>query len=357
MTTSVYSKEEVDALLKTVNDRLNALQSVPPVVPPVDVPPTAPSGIVTRVGNEMMRNGIPWRPKGANAQTLTHGDSLLNAERLFKLFPKGSLFRCFFLANPRSPMSVSFLQAVVALAKTHGQYLLIALSNGAYSEANNDPWRDGIKDAAYYTGGWKAQLIPHFDRVVKPLAGATNIIWQNMNEIGQSGGIGGDNRIAIAREFQHATCSEIKSRAPNHLVFGGVQDAYAGRFVQNAVEFAAVHNSPAIDGAGVHEYEAKIPYRQYGVYSRFNDIKREMDSLGKVLIVAEYGVGDGGSSAVTAAVRADRARQKTVAYRTAGAKCSMIWAVAEPWNRGEPTTGEGAWERVDSPVLKAIIEA
>lgn len=354
MPTSVYSKEEVDTLLKTVNDRLNALQSVPPVVPPVVV---EPSGMVTRNNVEMIRNGIPWRPKGANAQTLVHGDTLLNAERLFKLFPKGSLFRCFFLANPRSPMNVGFLQAVVALAKTHGQYLMIVLSNGAYSVANTDPWRDGIKDAAYYTGGWKAQLIPHFDRVVKPLAGATNIIWQNMNEIGQSGGIGGDNRIAIAREFQHATCSEIKSRAPNHLVFGGVQDAYAGRFVQNAVEFAAVHNSPAIDGAGVHEYEAKIPYRQYGVYSRFNDIKREMDSIGKVLIVAEYGVGDGGSSAVTAAVRADRARQKTVAYRTAGAKCSMIWAVAEPWNRGEPTTGEGAWERVDSPVLKAIIEA
>ena len=354
MPTSVYSKEEVDALLKTVNDRLNALQSVPPVVPPVAV---EPSGLVTRNSVEMIRNGIPWRPKGANAQTLVHGDTLLNAERLFKLFPKGSLFRCFFLANPRAPMNIGFLQAVVALAKTHGQYLMIVLSNGAYSVANNDPWRDGIKDAAYYTGGWKAQLIPHFDRVVKPLAGATNIIWQNMNEVGQSGGIGGDNRIAIAREFQHATCSEIKSRAPNHLVFGGVQDAYAGRFVQNAVEFAAVHNSPAIDGAGVHEYEAKIPYRQYGVYSRFNDIKREMDSIGKVLIVAEYGVGDGGSNAVTAAVRADRARQKTVAYRTAGAKCSMIWAVAEPWNRGEPTTGEGAWERVDSPVLKAIVEA
>ena len=353
MPTSVYSKEEVDALLKTVNDRLNALQSVPPVVPPVVV---EPSGMVTRNNVEMIRNGIPWRPKGANAQTLVHGDTLLNAERLFKLFPKGSLFRCFFLANPRSPMNVGFLQAVVALAKTHGQYLMIVLSNGAYSVANTDPWRDGIKDAAYYTGGWKAQLIPHFDRVVKPLAGATNIIWQNMNEIGQSGGIGGDNRIAIAREFQHATCSEIKNRAPNHLVFGGVQDAYAGRFVQNAVEFAAVHNSPAIDGAGVHEYEAKIPYRQYGVYSRFNDIKREMDSLGKVLIVGEYGVGNG-TTTTTATERADRARQKTVAYRTAGAKCSMIWAVAEPWNRGEPTTGEGAWERVDSPVLKAIVEA
>lgn len=350
---TVYSKEEVDALLKTVNDRLDALQSVPPVVPPVDVPPTAPSGIVTRVGNEMMRNGIPWRPKGANAQTLTHGDSLLNAERLFKLFPKGSLFRCFFLANPRAPMNISFLHAVVASAKAHDQYLMIVLSNGAYSEANNDPWRDGIKDAAYYAGGWKAQLLPHFDRVVKPLAGATNIIWQNMNEVGQSGGIGS---VAIAREFQHATCSEIKSRAPNHLVFGGVQDAYAGRFVQNAAEFAAVHNSPAIDGADVHEYEAKIPYRQYGVYSRFNNIKREMDSLGKVLIVGEYGVGDG-SGAVTADVRASRAKQKTVAYRTAGAKCSMIWAVAEPWHRGEPTTGEGAWERVDSPVLKAIVEA
>ena len=353
MPTSVYSKEEVDALLKTVNDRLNALQSVPPVVPPVAV---EPSGLVTRNNVEMIRNGIPWRPKGANAQTLVHGDTLLNAERLFKLFPKGSLFRCFFLANPRAPMNVGFLQAVVALAKTHGQYLMIVLSNGAYSEANNDAWRDGIKDAAYYAGGWKAQLLPHFDRVVKPLAGATNVIWQNMNEVGQSGGIGGDNRIAIAREFQHATCSEIKSRAPNHLVFGGVQDAYAGRFVQNAVEFAAVHNSPAIDGAGVHEYEAKLPYKQYGVYSRFNDIKREMDSLGKVLIVGEYGVGNG-TTTTTATERADRARQKTVAYRTAGAKCSMIWAVAEPWNRGEPTVGEGAWERVDSPVLKAIVEA
>ena len=350
MPTSVYSKEEVDALLKTVNDRLNALQSVPPVVPPVAV---EPSGLVTRNNVEMIRNGIPWRPKGANAQTLVHGDTLLNAERLFKLFPKGSLFRCFFLANPRAPMNVGFLQAVVALAKTHGQYLMIVLSNGAYSEANNDAWRDGIKDAAYYAGGWKAQLLPHFDRVVKPLAGATNVIWQNMNEVGQSGGIGS---VAIAREFQHATCSEIKSRAPNHLVFGGVQDAYAGRFVQNAVEFAAVHNSPAIDGAGVHEYEAKLPYKQYGVYSRFNDIKREMDSLGKVLIVGEYGVGNG-TTTTTATERADRARQKTVAYRTAGAKCSMIWAVAEPWNRGEPTVGEGAWERVDSPVLKAIVEA
>lgn len=33
---------------------------------------------------------------------------------------------------------------------------------------------------------------------------------------------------------------------------------------------------------------------------------------------------------------------------------SLYWAVAEPWSTAEPTKGDGAWERVDSPVVAAI---
>jgi len=339
--------------------RISAIENIdgkpddPPVPPNPPVPPVPPtgSGLVTRSGFEMMRRGQVWRPRGVNAQTLTNGDSMANVEKLFKIFPAGAIFRVFFLANPRAPMKFETLQAVQALALKYDHVLMIALSNGAYSMANTDPWRDGIKDSAWYAGGWKAQLLPHFDRTVKPLAAETNIIWQNMNELGQAGGHG--LTVAKAREVQHAMCSEIKARAPNHLVFGGIQDAYAGRFVQTAADYAAVHDSPAIDGATFHEYESKIPYRVYGVASRFAGFKAALAAIGKILIVGEYGVGDGDTQATPSAVRVDRAKSKSIAYRNAGA-VSLYWAVAEPWATAEPTKGDGAWERVDSPVVAAI---
>jgi hypothetical protein len=311
-----------------------------------------PSGLVTRVGAEMMRRGQPWLPRGVNAQTLTNGDSMANVEKLFKIFPAGAIFRVFFFSNPRSPMKLDTLRAVQQLALRYDHVLMIALSNGAYSVDSTDAWRDGIKNEAWYNGGWKAQLLPHFDRTVKPLASATNVIWQNMNELGQAGGHGLD--VAKAREVQHAMCSEIKSRAPNHLVFGGIQDAYPDRgWIKTAADYAEVHNSPACDGTTFHEYESKIPYRVYGVASRFAGFKTALNAIGKILIVGEYGVGDGDTQTTTAAVRVDRARIKSVAYRNAGA-VSLYWAVAEPWSTAEPTKGDGAWERVDSPVVAAI---
>ena len=342
----VQLAEHVTALQK----RVDAIENIDGIPDDPPVPPTG-SGLVTRSGFEMMRRGQVWRPRGVNAQTLTNGDSFANVEKLFKIFPAGSIFRVFFLANPRAPMKFETLQAVQQLAKQYDHVLLIALSNGAYGidpKRPDDAWRDSNKDSAWYAGGWKAQLLPHFDRTVKPLANETNIIWQNMNELGQAGGHG--LTVAKAREVQHAMCSEIKSRAPNHLVFGGIQDAYPGRFVQTAADFAAVHNSPAIDGAGMHEYEGH-DVGNWGVASRFPAFKAALNAIDKVLIVGEYGVG--AKSPSTAAQRVDRARVKTTAYRSLGA-VSLIWAVAEPWATAEPTSGQGAWERVESPVVAAI---
>ena len=137
--------------------------------------------------------------------------------------------------------------------------------------------------------------------------------------------------------------------------FGGVQDAYPGRFVVTAADFAAVHDSPAIDGAGMHEYEGH-DVGNWGVANRFPGFKAAMDAIGKVIIIGEYGVGSKGTT-TTAALRTDRAKVKTIAYRNAGAKTSLIWAVAEPWATQDPTTGAGAWERMDSPVVAAIATA
>ena len=132
------------------------------------------------------------------------------------------------------------------------------------------------------------------------------------------------------------------------------QDAYPDRgWIKTAADYAEVHNSPACDGTTFHEYESKIPYRVYGVASRFAGFKTALNAIGKILIVGEYGVGDGDTQTTTAAVRVDRARIKSVAYRNAGA-VSLYWAVAEPWSTAEPTKGDGAWERVDSPVVAAI---
>lgn len=352
-----YTAGEVDALLATrdkvivdLSKRVAALEGKPPAPPPVPVP----TGAVTRAGYEMMRNGARWRPLGINAQTLLHGDSFPQIDRLFKAFPRGSLFRTFFLSNPQAPMRVDMLQQVLMQARAYEHVLMVALSNGAYNTVSNDPWRDGVvHDAAWYAGGWRGQLLPHFDRTVTPLAGATNVIWQCMNEVGQAGGHG--LTVAKAQDFQHAICSEIKARAPNHLVFGGVQDAYQGRFVVTAADYAEVHNSPATDGTTFHEYESVIPYRNYGVANRFRGFQAAMRAINKILIVGEYGVGDG-SLPTDAATRATRARAKTLAYREAEA-VSLAWAVAEPWAKPEPITGAGAWERVDSPVVAAIAAA
>ena len=353
-----YTAGEVDALLKSrdariaaVERRLAALETVPPVPDP-DPDPVPDEGI-RRVGADWMRNGQPWRPRGVNAQTLVHGDSLASVENLFKVFPAGSIFRTFFLSNPRAPMKVETLQAVQQLALKYDHVLMVALSNGAYNDVNADAWRDGVvHDAAWYGGEWKAQLLPHFDRAIKPLASATNVIWQNMNEVGQASA--GQLTETSAREFQHATCSEIKARAPNQLCFGGVQDSYHG-FSKAPGAFGRLHDSPAIDGAGMHEYEGH-DVGNWGVAGRFASHKAQMDALGKVIIIGEYGVGSKGTT-TTAALRTSRARAKQIAYRTAKAKTSLLWAVAEPWNKGEPTTGAGAWERVDSPVVAAVAAA
>ena len=162
-----------------------------------------------------------------------------------------------------------------------------------------------------------------------------------------------DRRAAWA-DFMREESSErhpmTLTKADLRAAFNAIDDWVDG---QAATINAAVHDSPAIDGTTFHEYESKIPYRNMGVASRFAGFKSALNAIGKILIVGEYGVGDGDTQATPSAVRVDRAKSKSIAYRNAGA-VSLYWAVAEPWATDEPTKGDGAWERVDSPVVAAI---
>ena len=339
--------------LGAVLERLAALEGRP-APQPGPTPPQRPvsAGRATRVGTQVMRGGQPWMPVGVNAQTLLHSDTDDQISRLFRTLPSGSLIRTFGFGNPRAPMSLDRAQRVVEMAEAAGHVLLICLSNGVHGR-DDDPWRDGNKSRAWYSGGWRAQLLPHIDRWVRALSSSPAVMWQNMNEVGQS--ITGELDEAVAREFNHATASEIKSRAPDQIVWGGVQDSYQS-FMRADGSFGRVHDSPAIDGADMHEYES-FSVGNAGVANRFGRHREQMAALGKPVMVGEYGVGRKGVT-MTPDERAAAAVVKVRAYRQVGAAASLYWGVAEPWVTSDNSTNsEAAWERPDGAVVRAIAGA
>jgi hypothetical protein len=319
---------------------------------PGPAPQPGPAGRIIRVGTQLMRDGQPWLPVGVNAQTLLHSDTDDQVNRLFRTLPTGSLIRTFGFGNPRAPMSLDRAQRVAEMAEAAGHVLLICLSNGVHGR-DDDAWRDGNKDRAWYSSGWRTQLLPHIDRWVRALASSPAVMWQSMNEIGQS--ITGELDEVVVREFNHATASEIKSRAPDQLVWGGVQDSYQS-FMRADGSFGRVHDSPAIDGADMHEYES-FSVNNPGVANRFGRHREQMAALGKPVMVGEYGVGRKGVT-MTPDERAAAAVVKVRAYRQVGAAASLYWGVAEPWVTSDNSTNsEAAWERPDGAVVRAIAGA
>jgi hypothetical protein len=281
--------------------------TIPPattVAPTTTVPTTVqPSpGRITRQGLNLMLNGKQIKFAGVNANAMVYpscrGNSSYptNAEldRYFSELSNNnihSLTRVWYLDS--SPEHKAALARTVASAKKYNQYLTVALTDAA--SQCGDPI---IKNASFWTSGFKGEYWTHVSEAVTTYKGDPTIaIWEIANE-----GNGGGNP-----NFYLDTAALIKSIDPDVLVNTGSMPAYA---YSSQAAYEAAHSGPNIDFVSVHEYDATTGESHWATGAGVTAAQ----NLNKPVLTGEDGFCCGGGSTGTDAGNATKLTQEYAAY-------------------------------------------
>ncbi len=233
------------------------------------------------------------------------------------------------------------MDKVIAYARSKRIRLIPVLENQW-----NDCSDGGIKDAAWFTEGYKHPYGKYklsFDQYVEAIVRRyqnepTVAMWQILNE----GKLYETPDVLAA--FLDRMAKKIKSISPNHLVSGGgAIQCWQGR--QGAVDFQKFSSSKFIDVLDFHDYdEDNTPWTSCG-----SDALQAAKNLGKPLIVGECGIK---GSAKTAQARGNLFSAKLSAAAKQGAAGFLIWSL------GTEEVGYAGFDFTrHSPTGKALTEA
>lgn len=297
-------------------------------------------------GDRIMRGGQPWWFLGYNSFTWSsdcgYPKQRMSVEDVEAWFASmrhdgHGAVRLFFFPG----WHVDRLDAAVASAKRHNIYLILTLDNGIEgcgAEKKDEAWF--ADDAA------RAEYRTHMTSLLERYRGETAIAWfEYFNEPGFAGG--------ALRRFYDEMGALAASVDPARLFSSGTIAAYA---VDGEENFRTLNESPGVDVASLHEYDADRVESQHGPVARAN-------SAGKPVIVGEFGIyasrsGDGvaldGRTCKTdTEQRMQLFAAKAAAYTvTGGYAGALAWA----WHPGEEHIDMCATANLaDDPGVKEVL--
>ncbi len=304
-----------------VSTRGPAAPRTPGIAPPPAADGQGSDAQITVEGDRILRNGEPWWFLGYNSFTWSGNcgkdDERMSAEQVDAWFDTmrqdgHGAVRLFFFEG----WDVDRLDAAVEAAKRNDLYLTITLDDAiagcGESEKNDDWFADQAERDAYRA---------HMTSLLERYRGENTIAWfEYFNEP--------DVDVEPLRAFYDEMGAVADEIDPDRLFASGTIAPY-----ESPVSFRALHESPGVDIASLHEYDENEVESNHGPDAREG-------AAGKPVIVGEFGLyasADGADCERTFAERADATAAKAAAYTTTeGYAGATVWA----WQPG----GEAACE-------------
>lgn len=266
---------------------------------------------ITVSGNQILRGGQPWWLLGYNSFTWS-GDcgtsaEVLTAQQVDTWFSSmrhdgHGAVRLFFYQG----WDFSRLDAAIASAKKYNVYLCITLDDaigGCGASEKDSAWFDGSEADEYET---------HMRAMLTRYKGEPQIAWfEFFNEPDSYGG--------KLRTFYDQMGVIANSIDPGRLFSSGVVAPY---WVGDEAEYLAIHQSPGVDIASLHEYDGNEVESNHGPGCRAN-------SAGKPVIVGEFGIeatSSGSGCAYSFSSRAQQITKKAAVYTKNGYAGALAWA-------------------------------
>jgi Cellulase (glycosyl hydrolase family 5) len=272
--------------------------------------PPAPGGpmpAITVAGDQILRGGQPWWFLGFNSFTWSdncndpgENMSVEDVDAWFSSMRHDGhgAVRLFFFPG----WDVDRLDAAVESAKRNNVYLTLTLDNGIEgcgAEEKNADWFADQDKRAIYT--------EHLTMLLERYRGETAIAWfEYFNEPGYADG--------ALRDFYDEMGQLADGIDPDRLFASGTIATYS---LDGEENFRTVHESPGVDVASLHEYDANEVESHWGPLAVAN-------ADGKPVIVGEFGIyasssgsgdpGDGQSCQANLTERAERMQEKADAY-------------------------------------------
>lgn len=294
---------------------------------------------ITVEGDRILRDGQPWWLLGYNSFVWSgncgEDDERMSAEDVDAWFTSmrhdghGSV-RLFFFDG----WDVDRLDAAVESAKRNDIYLTITLDDaigGCGETEKNDGW--------YADQGERDTFRAHMTMLLERYRGETTIAWfEYFNEPDFAGG-----QLRAFYDEMGAAAAEVD---PDRLFASGTIAPYS---VGDDAEFLALHESPGVDIASLHEYDENEVESNHGPDTRAN-------SAGKPVIVGEFGLyasESGDDCERDFAERVEQAAAKIQVYTTnEGYVGAQMWA----WQPGPDNAAECEYGNLDAdPALQDLL--
>lgn len=273
-------------------------------------PFTAPDGSLPAIavaGNQILRNGVPWWFLGFNSFTWSSDcgldDEAMSTADVDAWFSSmrhdgHGAVRLFFFPG----WSIDRLDAAIESARRNNIYVTITLDNGIEGCGAEE------KTAEWFADKAKRQVyIDHMTMLLQRYKGNSTIAWfEYFNEPGWADG--------ALRPFYDEMGALAHTIDPTRLFATGTIGTYA---VDGDDNFRTLNESPGVDIASLHEYDADEVESHWGAEALAN-------AAGKPLIVGEFGIyasrtgtgdpGDGQSCQMNLEQRAVRMQEKADVY-------------------------------------------
>lgn len=290
-------------------------------------PPAAqgPMPAIAVAGNQILRGGVPWWFLGYNSFTWSSDCGLEDEEMstadvdawFASMRHDGhGAVRLFFFPG----WNVDRLDAAIASAKRNNIYVTITLDNGIEGCGAEE------KTAEWFADPAKRQVyVDHMTMLLERYKGESTIAWfEYFNEPSWADG--------ALRQFYDDMGAQANSIDPNRLFATGTIATYA---LDGDDNFRTLNESPGVDIASLHEYDANEVESHWGPEVLAN-------SDGKPVIVGEFGIyasrsgtgdpGDGQSCQMTVDQRVGRMQEKVDVYIDVDR--GYVGALAWAWQPG-----------------------
>lgn len=280
-------------------------------------PLAAPSGFVSRSGQQLFLNGAPYRFVGFNVWRAAVASWNQPPNTSYDLNDGNALDQTLKDMNAnggagggsKNVIRVWFYQQ---FALQNGAYnwsafdkvLQVAAANGFKVIATlQDQWDyegTGFKDYTWYQSGYaNAVLSPHEvkpyrqyvqDVVSRYKDNPTILAWELVNEpeVAVTDGVCVSNSEPIMASFVHDVGGLIKSIDPNHLVSLGASGNGMCGTIES--EYQSVMSDPSIDLCSFHDYYGAANTTAYNQYNGLNVRISQCASLNKPVYIGEAGI-------------------------------------------------------------------
>ena len=228
---------------------------------------------ITVAGDQILRGGQPWWFLGFNSFTWSddcngpgENMSVEDVDAWFSSMRHDGhgAVRLFFFPG----WSVDRLDAAIASAKRNNIYVTVTLDNGIEGCGAEEKTAEWFSDP-----GKRAIYSEHLTMLLERYRGETAIAWfEYFNEPGYADG--------ALREFYDEMGALADRIDPNRLFSSGTIATYA---LDGDENFRTVHESPGVDIASLHEYDADEVESHWGP-----EVIANAD--GKPVIVGEFGI-------------------------------------------------------------------